>query len=432
MVDWRLRKVFRLSNFRARISITQKISLAGLAENSVVIRALSLRATAVLLKAAQVIILVRLFGESEFGIYSIALSVFLLTMLVGRLGLDHYILKEAASSDEDTRARLTRLSYFSSIPAVIAAAAGYAFVTAFYSQNVATSFLVLGLSAPLYATMWNSIFLLRGLGRVNISIFLFEVIGPLSLLAIAFLARDLPYALAAAFFLSTLVVAVGARLALGRVPAVEKDTARRGESPLRSVAQAKSFYAFSLIEGVQSLLDSLVIGFFLRPVDVTFYAIIMRITTLILLPVTITTIYANNIAARFSRNDLASGWHALRKFTHLNLAFSLFAFLGAILLLPLVNMIFDVEFTNEASMAYVAVAMARFFQGATATVRSALFMGGHERGLSLLSVMVLVPYSCALVAFTPTYGISFVGFSVLGFALAFGIFSFWYLRKKII
>ncbi|MDB4792969.1 hypothetical protein OAG91_01945, partial [bacterium] len=137
---------------------------------------LIVRGIAILLKAAQIIVLVRLYGSELYGVYSIALGVFGLAMVAAQLGLEHFVQREAASRDRKSYAHLLRIGWFLAFPGLAAALIAQAIVWQLYAREVALAFTVLVVAAPIYTISWNQTFVLRGSGRVHLSLVLFEVI----------------------------------------------------------------------------------------------------------------------------------------------------------------------------------------------------------------------------------------------------------------
>ena len=388
-----------------------------LVTNSIV-ASLSVRGLAIALKSVQIIILVRLYGSEIFGVYSVALGVFGITMVVAQLGLDHFVQREVASGGRKSYAHLLRIGRFLALPGLAAALIAQAIVWHFYAREVALAFAVLVVAAPVYAVSWNQIFALRGSGRVNTSLVLFEIVNPLALLLAAFFLRGAELGLAFAFLFASVVTLVSTTIYTKRLPrGITEDFASHC-SIGSSVVEARSFYATSILQATQSLADGLVVGFFLRPVDAALYAIITRMAGLVLMPISILSIYMANLVARLRGQPLFEIWRQMRTFTFASFSLSTAMWAVLMALLPFVSVIFDTNFPPEAKWTYVVVVTTRALQGSAASVTSALFMSGREKYITRIHIVLLPPYLCVLCVFAPSNGLLGVGLSLLGYAFA--------------
>lgn len=394
-----------------------KLSLRTLCSHYIVI-SFSLRGLAIALKALQIIVLVRLYGSELFGVYSIALGVFGLVMVLAQLGLEHFVQREAAFRKRTSYAHLLRIGWFLALPGLAVALIAQLVVWKFYDPDVVFAFAVLVAAAPFYAVSWNHVFVLRGSGRVNLSLVLFEIMNPVVLILAAFLLRGSALGLAFAFLSATISTLLLTTFYTIRCAAEIIEVPGSQSSIRSSIIQARSFYATSVLQAIQSLADGLVVGFFFRPVDAALYMIITRMAGLVLMPIAILSIYMQNFVAKISGQALPEIWRQLRIFTFASVSLSVTLWAVLMALLPFVGVIFDTNFPPEAQWTYVAVVTTRALQGAAASVNSALFMSGGEKFISRIHTVLLPPYLCVLVIFASFQGLIGVGLSLLGYAIA--------------
>ncbi|SFQ78728.1 lipopolysaccharide biosynthesis protein [Donghicola eburneus] len=383
---------------------------------SPIVVSLLVRGMAIALKSVQLIVLMRLYGSELYGVFSIALGVFGLTMVFAQFGLDHFVQREAASSDRKSYANLVRIGWFLALPGLAAALIAQSFVWHFYSRDVALVFTVLVVAAPIYAISWNHIFVLRGSGRVQFSLFLFEIVNPLVLILAAFLFRGEALGLAFSFLFASVITLILTTIYVSKPPTdVIEGTGWIG-SPTKSVVEARSFYATSVLQAVQSLADGLVVGFFLRPFDAALYAIITRMSGLVLMPIAILSIYMKNLVARLRGQPLIEIWRQMRTFAFTSVSVSATLWIILIALLPFIGTIFDTKFPSEAKWTYLVVVTTRALQGSATSLNSALLMSGRERFITRIHMVLLPPYLYLLCVFAKSHGLLGVGLSLLGYA----------------
>lgn len=394
-----------------------KLSLTGFWSHSIV-TSFSLRAAAIAFKTVQIILLVRLYGVELFGVYSIALGVFGLAMVVAQLGLDHFAQREAAFEKRTSYAHLLRISWFLALPGLAVALIALLIVWKFYDPELLFAFAVLVVIAPFYAISWNHIFILRGSGRINLSMVLFEITNPVILMLTAFLLRGSALGLPIAFLAATISTFLLTTFYTHKYSFENNETQKSQASIRSSITHARSFYLTSVLQALQSLADGLIVGLLLRPVDAALYAIIIRMAGLVLMPIAILSMYMQNFVAKINGQPLSEIWRQLRIFTiaSASLSMALWALLMA--LLPFVGAIFNTSFPPEAQWAYVLVVTTRALQGAAASVSSALFMSGREKYISRIHTVLMLPYLGALVISASSQGLIGVGFSLLGYASA--------------
>lgn len=385
--------------------------------NNPIVASLSVRGFAIAIKSVQIIVLVRLYGSELFGVYSIALGVFGLTMVVAQFGLDHYVQREAASRNSKNYAHILRIGRFLALPALAAALITQAIVWNFYAREVALVFAVLVVAAPVYAISWNQIFFLRGSGRVNLSLVLFEIVNPIILILAAIVFRGSDLGLAFAFLFATVATLVLTIIYTNRPPTAGTEDLGSHASISGSVIEARSFYGTSILQAIQSLADGLVVGFFLRPVDAALYTIITRMAGLVLMPIAILSIYMKNFVAKLRAQPLSEIWGQMRTFTFASVLLSAAVWAVLLTLLPFVGALFGISFPPEARWTYVLVVTTRALQGAAAPVDSALFMSGRENYITRIHTVLLPPYLGVLLLFVPSHGLLGVGLSLLGYAM---------------
>jgi O-antigen/teichoic acid export membrane protein len=382
-----------------------------------VVASLSVRGLAIAIKSVQLIVLVRFYGSELFGVYSVALGVFGLTMVIAQLGLDHYVQREAASRNSKNYAHILRIGRFLVLPALAAALIAQVMVWNFYARDVALVFTVLVVAAPVYAISWNQIFFLRGSGRINLSLVLFEIVNPIILILAAIVFRGSDLGLAIAFLFASVATLVLTFIYTNMALTGETEDVGSHPSISGSVIEARSFYGTSILQAIQSLADGLVVGFFLRPVDAALYAIVTRMAGLVLMPITILSIYMKNFVAKLREQPLSVIWGQMRTFTFASVFLSAAVWAALLTLLPFVGALFGISFPLEAQWTYFLVVTTRALQGAAAPVDSALFMSGRENYITRIHTVLLPPYLCILLLFVPTHGLLGVGLSLLGYAM---------------
>ena len=386
--------------------------------NDSIVMSLSVRGLSIALKSVQIIVLVRLYGSEVFGVYSVALGIFGLAMVVAQLGLVHFVQREAAYRNRNGYAHLLRIGWFLALPAFAVALTVQAIVWQLYSREVAWAFAVLVIAAPIYAISWNQTFVLRGSGRVNLALVLFEIVNPLALILAAFVLRGATLGLAFAFLFASVVTLTFTTIYTNRLLVGIAEAIRSQDSIRTSVFEARSFYATSMLQAIQSLADGLVVGYFLRPFDAALYAIITRMAGLVLMPIAILGIYMTNLVAKLRQQSLAEIWRQMRIFTVASVAMAAVLWSIMMALLPFVGAIFATSFPPEAIWTYVVVVTTRALQGSASSVTSALFMSGREKYISRIHTVLLPPYLCVLCVFAQSHGLLGVGLSLLGYALA--------------
>lgn len=399
--------------------------------NNHIATSFGVRGLTIALKSVQIIVLVRLFGSENFGVYSIAMGVFGLAMVFAQLGLEHFVQREAASSNIKNYAHILRIGRFLALPALAVALITQAIVWSFYPRDVAMVFAVLVVAAPVYAVSWNQTFVLRGSGRVNLSLFLFEIFNPIVLILAAIFFRGSDLGLAFAFLFASVATLILTTIYVNRPPASATGDNGSLGSIGRSVVEARSFYGTSILQAIQSLADGLVVGFFLGPVDAALYAIITRMGGLVVMPIAILSIYMKNLAAKLRAQLLSEVWHQMRAFTFASVSLSVVLWVVLMSLMPFIGAIFDISFPPEARWTYVLVVTTRALQGAAAPVDSALFMSGREKYITRIHTVLLPPYLCLLLLFVPTHGLLGVGVSLLGYAMVSISSSIYILTTKL-
>lgn len=393
----------------------KKIIQSGLA-TSVLIRGLSIG-----LRSLQLLVLVRLYGAGTFGTYAIALGVFNFAMVIGRLGLDHFSLREAASAKNFKSLHLRALSRFMALPGFAAAFCAQILVWLYYSQDVATTFTIFLAAAPIYAITWNHIFILRGYGRIDLSLIIFEILNPIAMILAALFFYKNEFGLAIAFLISTLATLPVTSFFVRRIfDSLDNDQSNWLDIR-NSIGQSKNFFASSVVDATQTLADGLFVGYFLHPVDVALYAIITRVSSIVLMPIAILTIYIKNIVSKIRHEAIYIIWKRLRTFNTLSISISLVIWVILVSITPWIGAIFNIEFPISAQWAYVAVVTARALQGASGSVTQALFMSGRERFVARTSLVILAPYLGSLIMLGPTFGIFGVSLIVLANSIISGL-----------
>lgn len=402
--------------------------------SSELVLSLAMRGLSVGFKTVQVIALVRIYGAERYGFYTIAMGIFMITMVIGRLGLDHYSLREANSRNPDAYARVFRLSLFVVLPTAVAAVLALAVVSIGYERSVFRQFAVLAGATPFFALSWNQLYLLRGSGRVNQSLLILEILQPAVLIGIAYPMRRYELGLPTAFLLAVAFTALVTYRSTKKLRSKEAELKLAPGLARTAIRDSRAFYSLSILEAAQSLADSLAVGFFLRPVDAASYAVVTRVGTVVVLPITVTSIYMNNIAARLRGERLSLIMGKLKSLALGNFALSLAVAVGALAFRPLVERIFDIQFSVSAERAYVFVVIAQFVGGSTEFVRSILYMGGREHVLSKTSAIMLAPYASVLLLGSDSGGLALIGGSFFSFVFSYrlilSIFLWLQLRQE--
>ena len=382
-----------------------------------IISSFGVRGTAIALKSVQLILLVRLYGPDLFGAYSIALGVFGLTMVFAQLGLEHFVQREASNRKQTSYSHLIKIGQFLAVPGLVFAAISLLIIWTFYNQAVTSVYAILVIAAPIYAVCWNQTFVLRGSGQVNLSLFLFEIVNPVSMIITAFVFRESDLGLPLAF-LSTSTLTLFLTTYFVRDLHPKKEVSSGTENSIKSsIFEARSLYATSVLQALQSLADGLAVGFFLRPVDAALYAIITRMAGLVLMPIAILSIYMKNSVAKLRGQPLGRIWLHMRRFTFASIVLSISLWAVLIVLAPFIGIIFDTNFPPEAMLTYVLVVTCRALQGSAEPLNSLLFMSGREAYLTRIHTLLLPPYLVALVLLAPLKGLLGVGLTLLAYTV---------------
>lgn len=379
---------------------------------------LGIRLLAISLKSLQIIVLVRIYGVEIYGSYAVAMGLFTLSAVIGRFGLDHFSLREANQRNDQAYGTVIFLSFCVAFPTLASTAAVYFFVKMFYVPETSHVFGIFVVVSPIFAIMWNQLFILRGAGWVNTSLIFYEIINPILLLIIAYLLRGNDLGLAYSFLAATTATAIITYF-IG-VSKLKSKTLRLFDnySILKtSLNSSKSFYSLSILEAVRSLADSLAVGFFLQTADAAYYAIATRMAGVIQLPISITTIYMNNLVARSRFDSITSILETIRKYILVNILASGLLSIAALVAIPFVEMLFKVDFSTDAKIAYVALILSQFLVGCTAYIRSTLVMSGREQTVSRTLLILSIPYILSLMLLTKYFGLIFVGIAFLAFTI---------------
>lgn len=374
-----------------------------------------LRLSSVILQSLQVVLLVRLFGSETYGVYAVCLGVFSFTMAVGRMGLDHYTLRECNARPHTAVNECVRLSYFVALPIVLASLLSFLVVFLFYPESVSDAYVFFLISSFFYSISWNQFFILRALDEINIALFLQTIFNPLMLISFGYAFRDNSQGLSFAFLCSSIVTS----LLTFKVLVNKTSAFGPGRSRVRSIQESlkasRGFHFLTIFEALQSLADSLAVGLLLVPSQVTVYAIFTKLGTFIMLPATITMMYGNNIAARWSGKGMRQAISQLKTIRSLDLVLSGLVAIGVSVSLPLLEVLFDLKISRLEQYALWIVSAAFFFDSATNFARSAALMGGEESRLREILIGLMFPYLASLAFFGLNYGL-------IGIVISFAVF----------
>jgi O-antigen/teichoic acid export membrane protein len=374
-----------------------------------------IRGASIFFQSLQVILLIRFYGPADYGVFAICLSIFSFAMVIGRMGSDHYSLKECNSHRSADYQVCIRLSFIIIIPVLVATLISFAVVAMFYPPVVANSFVFFCLSSIFFGCSWNQLFILRALDEINWSIFLQTILNPFLLICFGYLFQNKSAGLSISFLFASCVTAIITFFLLRRAARIISERESKKISVKSAILNSRSFYKISIFEALQSLADSLVVGFFLIPSQVTVYSIFTRLGTFIMFPATITMIYGNNIAARWADIGMAKILVKLKRIRIVDtLASSLILFF-ILFGVPFLEFVFDIVFTQQEVIVLWIMSIAFLFDSITNFARTAVLMGGHEKELARIFIYLLPPYLFALAFLGSCYGL-------IGIAISFTVF----------
>jgi len=396
-----------IANTTAAILRTAKSPLS-----TILVRGLSIA-----LKTIQVLVLIRIFGPNLYGVFVVCLGIFTLAMVFGRLGLDHFTLREANGRDRSAQLVLVGISLLIALPCSVAALAALGFVRWLYPSDLFIAFLFFAAASPFYAVMWNLVYILRGMGRINTSLLILEVLHPILMLCLAWMLQDVPLGLSVSFLGATIVASIISCMLMYYFMGCPKKRELSATIFLSAISKSRHFYQLSVLDAAQALSDSLMVGFLLQPADVTKYAVITRIGGVVVLPVSLISIYMNNVVAQRLSHSVREILSALRTHIIYSIASSAAISLLALALIPYIEFIFDLEFGVEAKVSYVAYVFAQLIYGLSAFNRSILYMSKRERYIGQINLFSLGPYIVALIYSIPLAGLPAAAVAYLGHAI---------------
>lgn len=375
------------------------------------------RGLSIALKTIQVLVLIRIFGPNLYGVFVVCLGIFTLAMVFGRLGLDHFTLREANRRDHSTHMVLIAISLLVALPCSVAALAALGVVRWFYPPDLFIAFLFFVAASPFYAVMWNLIYILRGMGRINMSLLILEVLHPILMLCLAWILRDIPLGLSVSFLGATMATSMVSCVLMYCLIGYPRKRELSTAVFLPAMSKSRHFYQLSVLDAAQSLSDSLMVGFLLQPADVTKYAVITRIGSVVLLPVSLISIYTNNAVAQRLSRSVREIFSTLRTHIIYSVGSSAAISLFALALIPYIEFIFDVEFEVEAKVSYVAYILGQLIYSLGAVNRSILYMSKREQYIGHINLFSLGPYIAALVYFIQIAGLPAAAVAYLGHAI---------------
>ena len=334
------------------------------------------------------IVVTRTLGATEAGLFFLAFTLVTVAAAVGRLGLDHVLVRFIAMHHANNSPGLLHSVYRKSIAWV----AGASILIALFGWLgidwlVAQFFDLPGFSAvlhsmllaiPLVALFTIQAQALQGLRRVAQSMLTLNVLAPL-LLLLLLLAMPIDSADTLGLYY---IIACSLTLVVGLVFWFQSAPARRSGESFSSgklVRTTMPLWAVAVLSQVVQWSSQLMLGTWSSAQDVAFFATAQRtamLTSFVLIAVN--AIAAPKFAAMHARGDRAGLQRMAKMSVRLMLVAAVPA-LALMLLFPQWIMGFFGEEFRQASTALVILALGQFVNIASGSVGYLLSMTGHER-----------------------------------------------------
>lgn len=362
------------------------------------------------------ILVARLLGVDDAGLFFLGNSVITIAVVIGRAGLDNSLVRFVAggtdNGDWQAVRGVARAGLALSATAALATSVATWWLapviseTAFGKPELTPTLQALSLGiVPLSLTLLYAQ-LLKGLSRITAHLLIFSGLVPAiaSIAAIALAPRYGLIGVSAGWSAATIIALIIASLVwrrqLTRIPEVP------GHFPFaRLIASARPLFWMSLASVVVRWSSPLMLGIWASGADVALFTVASRtafLTTLILIAVT--SIIAPRFAAAHARGDLRE----LEKTARSSSAIMAFAAAPVcILFIAAPSRVLSVfgDGFQDAAPALALLAAAQFINVATGAVQYLLAMCGHEvvlRNITMVAAMAMIMLNFILI---PAYGV---------------------------
>ncbi len=342
------------------------------------------------------IILARILGASEFGLYTYALTLVGFLGLLANIGLPNLLVREVAKySSLGNWIRLKDILRSANILVIVVAGVISflaALVTIFISSGCSSNDIIVFYIAiallPLRALASVREATLRGLHRVISGQLPESLVRPLIFLAVVVAVTVLlgersvnaEFAMVAQVFATTLAFGVGIYL-LKKVIPVELTNARgKGESYTCLIRSSAPFLFLCSVDLINSQVDILMLGWLREPSEVGIYRVVVIGSSIVLFGLSAANmVLGPMITSSYQQRDIAK----LQRIVTLSARGSLFYAIPVFIVLfffsgPLLSIFFGEEFYAGRS-ALVLLSAAQFINVALGSVGVILIMTGNEK-----------------------------------------------------
>lgn len=382
-----------------------------------IFKSLALKACSTGMKFIALSVMIKIAGVEEYGVYVIGMSMFLLAQTISRGGIDLLIQKQSAVNEKNSIyiGKLVGSVYISAFIAFVVLLAFYPVIN-LYSDGVALkSWMFFVACGPFYALCWNSTYILRGVGKVSSSIFLLELLIPLLQLCFFYLANSVFFknSLVFSFLLAVIVTSVMYMYLINKI--IGKKVKVDFRFYIKQLSSSRFFFYIALTNVLLVWSDTYVVGYFMEPSDVAVYSIITKLGMLLLLPVSVITIYTNNSVAKWSSINQGNGliYREMLIYTLSTLLIIILIVIGVIFTYPYLMQYFGIKSPELlfSAVATYLIAQAVFALGGP--MESILLMGERQNILYKINILIVLVNFTLCAVLVPSIGLLGASISTL-------------------
>ena len=389
----------------------------------------------------------RRFGAHQTGLFFLAFTLLTILSILARFGLDTALVRLAAplfaqgKVGEVRAVRKTAILFSLGVSALLAAAlyaaSGPLAASVFSDPGLAPHLRIVAAAIPFLSLALLNSELLRALRRIELSVFLKQIL--MYLVANLLLALSLARSTAAATAIFAASILVGAvagevllRVHLRRESRGEAAAAAASPYPLRRLlALSSPLLAVSLSGLVLQWTDTLLLGVLADARAVGVYNVAMRIAQLLTFVLSsMNTLIAPQFSVLFQAGRLEELGELFRRATVAMLVLTTPPLLVLLLFPRQILALFGAEFTAGAGV-LVVLAVGQFVNAVTGPVGFLLAMTRYERVLAATAAGTAVLDIALNLALIPRYGILGAGVATSVSLVLKNLLLTWQMRRKI-
>lgn len=364
-----------------------------------------------IIKVGSVAVLIKQLGIENYGVYIIGMSIFLLAQTFSRIGIDLYIHQQSARFKNNILKinSLVGIILISGVISLIIMTLSTGFIKYYANGAAYDIWIYFVLTAPFYSICWNLTYLLRGLGKVTNSIILMELSLPSLQLLVYFIGE---------YYFSWGVVGASASLLISSVLSsfifmsyflhkTEFSINVNLETFYKSIKHSKRFLVVTVTSMLLVWSDTYFIGYYMLPRDVAIYNVITKLGMIILLPVSVITVYTNNFTSKWHKRKGTLTELKTQLTINISIVTVISVVVTGLLLLisPFVFEYFEISLTHEIYLTLILYLVAQCLFAFSGPIDSIFLMGTRQDVISKLNVVMVIINALLCTFLIPKYGL---------------------------